>query len=118
VAMHEFSQDDPNEDYFTISSVRVAEVSNNDDSEALRTIKVRTPSNKTGSMTVKVDTGAGANLLPIRAFRIMCPDSLDAYGKPKINLTNNRQKNLITVNNLKLKHFGSIKLKCTFNNSN
>jgi len=77
-AVHEFSQDDPNEDYFTISSVRVAEVSNNDDSEALRTIKVRTPSNKTGSMTVKVDTGAGANLLPIRAFRIMCPDSLDA----------------------------------------
>ncbi|XP_047476666.1 uncharacterized protein LOC125030582 [Penaeus chinensis] len=117
-AVHEFSQDDPNEDYFTVSSVIVAEVSNSNDSEALRSIKVRTPCNKTGSMTIKVDTGAGVNLLPIRAFRIMFPDLLDAHGKPKTYLTNNHQKNLIAVNNMKLKHFGSIKLKCTFDEKN
>ncbi|XP_063607727.1 uncharacterized protein LOC134782233 [Penaeus indicus] len=116
-AVHEFSQDDPKEDYFTVSSVRVAEVSNSNDSEALRSIKVKIPSNKTGSMTVKVDTGAGANLLLIRAFRIMYPDLLDAHGKPKTYLTNNHQ-NLIAVNNMKLKHFGSINLKRTFDKEN
>ncbi|XP_047484153.1 uncharacterized protein K02A2.6-like [Penaeus chinensis] len=117
-AVHEFSQDDPYEDYFTVSSVRVAKVSNSNDSEALRSIKVRTPCNKTGSMTIKVDTGARVNLLPIRAFRIMFPDLLDAHGKPKTYLINNRQKNLIAVNNIKLKHFGLIKLKCTFDEKN
>jgi len=45
-AVHEFSQDDPNEDYFTISSVRVAKVSNSNDGEVLRSIKVRTPATR------------------------------------------------------------------------
>lgn len=72
------SQEEPSDDYFTVRSVRVAQVSNSNDSKALRSIKVKTSSKKRkkrkrkGFNDRQVGTGAGAKRLPIRAFQIMC----------------------------------------------
>ena len=55
--------------------------------ETITNIRVQLPDRPLvpASMEVKVDTGAQGNVLPMRAFRVMCPDRMDS--KQKINVS-------------------------------
>ena len=55
--------------------------------EAIINISVQLPDRPLvpASMEVKVDTGAQGNVLPMRAFRVMCPDRMDSKQKIKVS---------------------------------
>ncbi|XP_046559347.1 uncharacterized protein K02A2.6-like [Haliotis rubra] len=67
------------------------------------------------TMKVKVDTGAQGNLLPLRVYRRMFPEYLDASGFPKYGTTKAQHVKLSAYNGTDIPQCGSVTLACGFN---
>ena len=66
------------------------------------------------SLKVKVDTGAQGNILPLRTYRRMYPESIDSDGYPKNGTTTKRNTVLTAYNGTQIPQHGSIKIPCKF----
>ena len=63
----------------------------------------------------KIDTGAGANVMPVSIFRKLCPDMFDAKGKA-LEKFNGDWTTLTAYGGGIIKQFGVRMLKCYWNN--
>ncbi|XP_048257540.1 uncharacterized protein K02A2.6-like [Haliotis rufescens] len=67
------------------------------------------------TLKAKVDTGAQGNLLPLRIYQRMYPNTLDSNGKPNANSTKQSSTILRAYNGTRIAQYGKISLPCTFN---
>ena len=75
------------------------------------TVEVKKPK---ANLTVQVDTGAEANLLPLRCFKQMFPEHTSDDGKPvPCEIVNVKPfTKLSAYNSSEIKHYGAVKLLC------
>ena len=66
-------------------------------------------------LTAKVDTGAQGNVLPLRIFAAMFPDSLNSQGTPIRGILQPSPTRLTAYGGSALKQFGICSLRCSFN---
>lgn len=83
--------------------------------EVFTDIHVQLPDREkvTATLTVKVDTGAQGNTLPLRVFRRMCPKLLNPSGYPKPDAVRSSTTRLTAYNNTSIRHYGLIRLRCS-----
>ena len=78
-------------------------------------IEVKIPDKQTiADVKVKVDTGAQGNALPVRMFKSMYPDRVNAQGHPKLGVITITPTVLTAYNGTIIPHYGTIKLTCKF----
>ncbi|KAL5019152.1 hypothetical protein ScPMuIL_004874 [Solemya velum] len=110
-AVTQFSQ-------LTIDDVLVASVDsqNTSNGEALTYIHTLLSAKRTVvNIRVKVDTGAQANILPLRMFRRMFPEELSPEGYPSANGVIRTVHTTITAyNGTKIPQYGTITLPCRY----
>jgi hypothetical protein len=85
--------------------------------EAYAYIQFKRRQNEQAQFRGKVDRGAEGNTIPIRMFRRIWPEKLNADGNPKEDCVNNKHVNLIAYNKTKIPHHGSIKIMCGYKES-
>ncbi|XP_022099493.1 uncharacterized protein LOC110984016 [Acanthaster planci] len=66
------------------------------------------------TLKVKVDTGAQGNILPLRTFRRMFPQLLDADGFPTPGSITPHDTLLVAYNGTRIHQYGCIKLHCCY----
>ena len=114
---HQESTDFLKKSFSTISrSKLVASISNDTDPEGktkiLTVLQIKLPHrNGIDDVTVKVDDGAGGNILPLNSFRAMFPHALDANGYPKPGFLKGFKTTLECYDDRKLINHSSIKLR-------
>ena len=71
------------------------------------------------TLRLKVDTGAQGNTLPLRVFQQMYPEQIASNGTPKADskVIQPASTKLTAYNGTEIKTYGSITLKCKYNNS-
>ena len=94
----------------------MASISNDMDPEGttkiLIVLQIKLPHcNGIDDVTVKVDDGAEANILPLHSFRAMFPHALDMNGYPKPGFLRGSKTTLKCYDDGKLINHGSIKLR-------
>ena len=63
-------------------------------------------------LKAKVDTGAQGNILPVRIFRKMFPEKLDAHGYPKPDAIVRRKTILTAYNGSQIQQYGTVSISC------
>ena len=66
------------------------------------------------ALKAKIDTGAQANVLPLRVYRRMFPDQLTAEGLPRKDQLKPSTTKLVSYGGTQLRQYGVCTLKCTF----
>ena len=66
------------------------------------------------TLTAKVDSGAQGNILPIRLFRQMYPNKVDAEGFPKPGSTTPQQTVLNLYGRVPMKQYGTCRIPCKY----
>ena len=87
--------------------------------EAITNISVQLPDRPLvpASMEVKVDTGAQGNVLPMRAFRVMCPDRMDSKQKITVSALIPCNTTILTAyNGTRIPINGMLTVNCRKNN--
>jgi hypothetical protein len=86
--------------------------------ELFANLDIKLPS-RPGQHTLKskVDSGAQGNILPVRIFRRMFPQLLDANGYPKVGSTSVRPTRLMAYNGTEIPQYGAISFKCKYGDS-
>ncbi len=99
-------------------------VNDDDDNVCIYTISDKSKSQLQAKLTItgtkkalmtQIDTGAGANLLPVRCFKQLYPQALSSEGKVDMTnpiLTPKPLTSLTTYNRDEIKHFGIVDVKC------
>ena len=87
--------------------------------EAFVTLQIKLPSFPgIHNFKLKVDTGAQANTMPLRVFRSMFPNCLNAHGYPNSDFMKNAESvKLYAYNNTPIKCYGQVCISCNFENS-
>ena len=67
------------------------------------------------ALRAKIDTGAQANVLPLRLYRVMFADWLDSQGRPPDNELKGLDVKLLSYGGTKITHYGECQLNCTYN---
>ena len=78
----------------------------------LRLYKPR--SNRVQEMKTKVDTGAEANVMPLKEYRRMCPENMGSNGLPKPNMIERNEAVLKAYGDTVIKQIGRVHLPCEF----
>ena len=65
-------------------------------------------------LKAKVDIGAQGNILPVRIFRKMFPERLDAHGYPKPDAIVRRKTILTAYNGSQIQQYGTVSISCTY----
>lgn len=99
------------EDGYEFHAITISALSHRDNSEAFTNVHVICP-NKTGKhrLSLKIDTGAGGNTLPLRTMRQMYGDSW----KKEVLPTTTK---LSAYNGTAIECFGTINLMCSYKDS-
>ena len=87
--------------------------------EAITNISVQLPDRPLvpASMEVNVDTGAQGNVLPMRAFRVMCPDLMDSKQIMKVSALIPCNTTILTAyNGTHIPIHGMLTVNCRKNN--
>ena len=66
------------------------------------------------TLKAKIDTGAQGNVLPLRIYRNMYPQNINANGKPRLRTLNQSKVILVAYGGSEIKHFGTAKIPCEF----
>ena len=88
--------------------------------EATTDIRVQLPDRPMvrATMEVKVDTGAQGNVLPMRAFRVMCPDRMDSNQKVKVSALAPCTNTILTAyNGTQIPIYGMLTVNCRKNST-
>ena len=86
--------------------------------EALVMIDIKLPNNTHNTqLRAKLDTGAQANILPLRLYRSMFPENIDYHGKPKITAVKKSTTTLTAYGGTPIPQFGTCDIECTYNNN-
>ena len=83
--------------------------------EVFATLKIKLRNGtreRPASLKVKVDTGAQGNILPLRTFRRMYPELLDANGFPATKSLRKCTTILTAYNGESIRHYGTLKIQC------
>ena len=68
----------------------------------------------THTLKAKVDTGAQGNTIPLRMYRRMCPQDLNADGLPKANALKHIDTVLTAYNGTRITQYGTISIACQY----
>ena len=68
-------------------------------------------------LRAKVDTGAQANILPLRLYRSMFPENISYDGKPKISALKKSMTTLTAYGGTPIPQFGTCEIKCSYKNN-
>lgn len=102
----------------TFSSITIDGVSPDTDErdEVFANIAIKVPDKQTkaAELSIKVDTGAQGNLLPLRIFRRMCPKKCDVNGRPLPNALQPSSTLLTAYNETPIKQHGVLHLQCKY----
>jgi len=91
---------------------------NKEEDEVFAKLNIKLSNRKgTHCLQTKVDTGAQGNLLPVRVFRQMFPESLDEEGFPKASSVKRQATTLLAYNDTIIKQYGSTIIQCQFGDS-
>ena len=83
--------------------------------EVITEIDIRVPeSNCKAKLTVKVDTGATGNTIPLRIFKAMCPGKVDENGFPKSGTLRKSNVRLLAYNGTNIEQYGVITIPCAY----
>ena len=112
--MHQV-QTSPVDEHF--EQLHFDDVSVKDDArdEVFATLKIKLRNGtreRPASLKVKVDTGAQGNILPLRTFRRMYPELLDANGFPATKSLRKCTTILTAYNGESIHHYGTLKIPC------
>ena len=66
------------------------------------------------ALKAKLDTGAQANILPIRIYRRMYPQNLKADGFPKLGTLNRAHTVLTAYGGTRIKQYGTCNIQCEY----
>ena len=69
------------------------------------------------NLSAKIDTGAQGNTLPLRTFRRMYPDKLDAEGFPNEYRCSSKIRTLTTHSGTSIAWHGIVNIPCSYSNS-
>ncbi len=119
VEEYQYDQYDDLDDKFEslnldFDSVTIDSVHNNDNRDKVFA-KIGIDVARGATLKVKVDTGAEANLLPVRIYRNMYPDKVDDRGIPLPEHTIYSDKILRGYGGHPLKHFGKCSIRSSYN---
>ena len=118
--VHEFVEEsdveESDEEDITYHSITISAI-NNDHTrkEVFAKVRVHVPedsSNKRHHVSMKVDTGAMGNTLPLRIYKAMFPTRVDKDGLPKKGSLQVSKSRLIAYNGSEIPCFGYTKLEC------
>ena len=70
------------------------------------------------SLKAKLDTGAQGNILPIRLYRMMYPQSIDGDGNPQKGVTSTSDTILTAYGGSRIHHHGTVTIDCEFRGKN
>ncbi|CAB3986269.1 Hypothetical predicted protein [Paramuricea clavata] len=105
-------------DTITVDSITSDSNSQTKD-EALVMIDIELPNNTHNTqLRAKVDTGAQANILPLRLYRSMFPENISYDGKPKISAVKKSTATLTAYGGTPIPQFGTCEIKCSYKNNN
>ena len=84
--------------------------------EVFPTVNVNIPGRGKEETTLKakIDTGAQGNVLPLRIYRNMYPQNINANGKPRLRTLNQSKVIQVAYGGSEIKHFGTAKIPCEF----
>ena len=86
--------------------------------EIFTDLNIKIPgSDRKAKLSVKVDTGAEGNTLPVRIFRDMFPSNVDVNGFPKQGILRKSNMSLLAYNDTKIKQYGIITIPCSYVNN-
>ena len=74
----------------------------------------KTKHNTVKEMKCKLDTGAEANVMPLREYKKLCPEAMGANGLPKDNFVEKNDAVLKAYGNTVIKQLGRVHLPCEF----
>ena len=123
--MHSIQQPDDSEQLeeqfedLTLHTIRVSNISTTAESDTrdeVITYKQVQRGKTLVNIRAKIDTGVQGNTLPVRMFRRMYPDKLDASGFPRKDCVNNTHATLTASNGTRIPQYGSIQLPCRYDN--
>ena len=81
-------------------------------------IDIKLPNNTHNTqLRAKLDTGAQANILPLRLYHGMFPENIDYHGKPKISAVKKSATTLTAYGGTPIPQFGTYDIECTYNNN-
>lgn len=103
---------------YHVVNITVDTVKKNDDS-AYVTLNIQVPSRPVSdTLKLKVDTGAGGNILPLRVYRQMFPENIGTNGCPvSQNVLCRPEIKLTAYNGSVIKQYGATVLDCQFKDS-
>jgi hypothetical protein len=105
-------------DTITVDSITPDSNSQTKD-EALVMIDIELPNNTHNTqLRAKVDTGAQANILPLRLYRSMFPVNISYNGKPRISAVKKSTTTLTAYRGIPIPQFGTCEVKCSYRNNN
>ena len=103
---------------FSSLSLHVLRVSSLSDASRKRFVKFRFHNllKKTSRVEgLKVDSGAEANVIPLRWYRKLFPGRVDAQGKPIMRFVRKSTRRLEAYGGVQVPHFGTVLLPCQYN---
>ena len=108
---------DLSEDIMTIGTIEINSVENNNKDtreEIFATLRVNRKNKRDINLKCKVDTGAQSNVLPIRLFRILYPELINADAMPKDGALENSEMVLTAYGGAQITQFGTINIPCQY----
>jgi len=114
---HECPSDEGPSDSYTFCSIQISTMEENRRDEAFAKLDIDLDKHIKADLVVKIDTGAQANTLPMRIYRRMFPEKLDAAGYPKPGTTMKSPAVLTAYNGTRINQHGSLILPCRYKNS-
>lgn len=95
------------------------EDANSDRNEAFATLQIQLDTRPgIHNFTLKIDTGAQANTIPLRVYRQMYPDRVDNNGDPESQFLSPSNTTLTAYNGTHIKCHGITELTCRYKNKN
>jgi transposase InsO family protein len=103
----------------SFSTIVIDSLQQDDRDEVFTKINIKVPGHPSapGHLTVKVDTGAQGNCLPLRIFQKMCPNQLDADGYPAPGSVLQTGAVLSAYNQTTIKQLGLMHIPCQYADS-
>lgn len=115
-----FPEDDDNFTHIAYHAINITvDTVKQDQDSAYATLDIELPGRcVTDTLRLKVDTGAGGNILPLRIYRQMFPGKLDTYGYPRsTEVINKPEVKLSAYNGSIIKQHGALIMKCRYRES-
>ena len=103
---------------FSSLSLHTIRISSLSDSARKRFVKFRFhnllgKSSKVAGL--KVDSGAEANVMPLKKYKELFPNRVGADGRPKMRFLRKSKRRLEAYGGVSVPHFGTVKLPCEYN---